>query len=638
MKKYCFLLLLLICQLAAAQLPERILSFRSDIIVDTSGLVKVTETIKVVADGDKIKRGIFRTLPYFRKDRFGRKQRVDVKVTDVQRDGEQEPYHVADKNGSLIIYIGNANMFLESGTYTYRISYESRGHVGFFKEYDELYWNVTGNAWEFPIDTVEAVMHLPAGAPVKQMSCYTGVRGSAARDCNAKADAGGNAVFKAFGLGVFEGLTIAAGWQPGLIQRPPPLGFWPQIWYFKDFLLALAGVVFLYSFYYKRWRKYGRDAPDQVVVPSFKPPRDWSPAKIRYAYKRKIDSKLFSVTIIHMAVKKLLFVRQTRAKNAVFTLEKRAGDIQVLSEEERETYKRLFLQNTTLTVSNTNYRRFSDARSQLEKELKAELAIKDYYQSNSRQLWHASWCTVLVLLGFLFIVEEVSVSIGLTLGLVFWVGSVGAFVMGVKFFREKAFVSGLLLLFFSLPFLGATSWMLVMGISSFSLLSLVFSLMIITGFVLFIILIPAYTPEGSVLRAELKGFRLYLSTAEERRLNMLMPPELTPELFERLLPYAIALDLENKWAKKFEGVLKQTEYRPGWYAGEAFAYGALAGAMSKRLDTSLQRAQVGAVSSGSRSGSSSGSSGSSGSSSWSSGSGGGGSSGGGGGGGGGGGW
>jgi uncharacterized membrane protein len=60
---------------------------------------------------------------------------------------------------------------------------------------------------------------------------------------------------------------------------------------------------------------------------------------------------------------------------------------------------------------------------------------------------------------------------------------------------------------------------------------------------------------GQQVRDQISGFREYLSVAEEDRLNVMNPPKKTPELFEKFLPYAIALDCENAWGKKFAGVL-----------------------------------------------------------------------------------
>jgi uncharacterized membrane protein len=75
---------------------------------------------------------------------------------------------------------------------------------------------------------------------------------------------------------------------------------------------------------------------------------------------------------------------------------------------------------------------------------------------------------------------------------------------------------------------------------------------------------------------QIEGFRQYLSVAEEDRLEYLNPPKKTPELFEKFLPYAIALDVENSWAKKFTGVLAAAGVGAAvssWYSGDQHSTG-----------------------------------------------------------------
>ncbi len=67
------------------------------------------------------------------------------------------------------------------------------------------------------------------------------------------------------------------------------------------------------------------------------------------------------------------------------------------------------------------------------------------------------------------------------------------------------------------------------------------------------------------------GFKQYLSITERERLDRMTPPEDTPELFEKYLPYAIALGVENRWAERFAGVLAaaavQGQQGFAWYSG-----------------------------------------------------------------------
>jgi uncharacterized membrane protein YgcG len=648
MKKIYFLFILLsFCKLAPAQTPvsdvvedsamaaenteERIMSFHAAIGIDTTGLVKITETIRVYANGSQIRRGIFRSIPVYRKDKSGKKQRIDIEVLSVRKNGAEEDYHTETKGDDFVIYIGNKNLLLDPGAYTYQVTYQSKGHIGFFEGYDELYWNVTGNEWVFPIEQASATLFLPPGAQVKNTACYTGVTGATDHDCDLTYTANGAPVFTTSkSLAAAEGLTVAVSWQAGLVHRPPPPNFFQRLWAYRNIFLALAGLIYLLSFLYTTWKVYGKDAAKPLVVPSFRPPNNWSPAVIRYLYKRSIDDKVFAVSIVNLAVKKLLRIKQDADQKTLFTLEKTGADVQVLAAEEEKAYEQLFCKSESVTVNNKEYKLFGKVRMALADEVKRQVNLKEHYNANTKQLWKGTWRVFAILLAYLLLVETAA-TLAVFLVLIFWILSLCGCMYGVKSLRISP-VAGIFVIIFSLPFLLGTSGLLIALLKGLSVISLVFVVILVTAYVMYVMLIPAHTKKGMEAGAAIEGFRMYLSTAEEHRLNMITPPEHTPELFERLLPYAIALDLENAWGKKFSTILEASGYSPDWYTGDVISYGVLAGSMPRQLNSSLGSAQQNPQRA------SSGSSGSSGSSSWSSGSSGSGSSGGGGGGGGGGGW
>lgn len=128
---------------------EKILNFHSDIRIDSTGRVLVTENIKLYAAGESIKRGIVRSIPVYRKNIHGKQEKINIEVLSVSRDGNNENYFTEKNGDQLEIFIGNEDYILPPNEYIYQITYESYGHVGFFDNFDEIYWNVTGNDWIF---------------------------------------------------------------------------------------------------------------------------------------------------------------------------------------------------------------------------------------------------------------------------------------------------------------------------------------------------------------------------------------------------------------------------------------------------------------------------------------------------------
>ena len=117
---------------------ERIISFHADIDVNKNSGISVTEKIKVHSLGDKIKRGIFRSLPLTR-ELNNTVQKVSYNIISVKKNGVDEDYHEEYEDGALLIYFGNKDIILEPGDYDYEIKYTTEKQIGFFEKYDELY-------------------------------------------------------------------------------------------------------------------------------------------------------------------------------------------------------------------------------------------------------------------------------------------------------------------------------------------------------------------------------------------------------------------------------------------------------------------------------------------------------------------
>jgi len=163
---------------AAAQ-TEGIRSFDSRITVNSDGSMQVVETIVVESAGVDIVHGIYRDFPVHYKDPAGIRKSVLFDIVRVRRDGNTEPYHTEDKGDMVRVYFGSSSYDLPPGAHTYQFAYRVNRELGFFRDHDELYWNVTGNAWKFPIDVATATVVLPANVRnlVTGLGGYTGYEG-----------------------------------------------------------------------------------------------------------------------------------------------------------------------------------------------------------------------------------------------------------------------------------------------------------------------------------------------------------------------------------------------------------------------------------------------------------------------------
>ena len=129
------------------------------------GTVHVVETLRVRAEGNLIRRGIYRDVSTTFEDADRRVHRVGFELLSLTRDGQPEPYHTERHGDFLRIYAGDEDVFLDTGDHTYVLTYETDRQLRWFDDKPELFWNVTGNDWHFPIAKARATLTLPDKAP-----------------------------------------------------------------------------------------------------------------------------------------------------------------------------------------------------------------------------------------------------------------------------------------------------------------------------------------------------------------------------------------------------------------------------------------------------------------------------------------
>ncbi len=550
---------------------EKINAFHTDLTVAADGQLTVTEEITIHAEGVEFKRGIVRKLPLRFTDHNGRQHRVQYELTAVEIFGAPSPHHTATEGDDFVLYVGSEGNFLEPGDYPYRITYTTKGQVGFFPEYDEIYWNVNGNGWAFAIDSISALIHLPPAAQVKQTACYTGALGSTENACSDSLIDPRTVRFVGRAMEYYEGLTVAVGFQKGVVAEPPPPTFWER------YAVPLVGGIIsllLLLYYSFTWSRFGRDPDRPTVIPLFEPPDNLSPASVAMVMRGSANDDQITPAMISLAVKGHIRIDEKKEemllgliKKDTYTIVKLKGGSD-LPKEEQELLNRMFGSGQESFEITGTY----DPNVQ---------SMASAFRGSLRHQWHA------------FLNKGNNVRFWWIPVLTITVCAISLFVLHNAYWGDNDLV-------YIIAFLVANMFL----------------------FIVYLFLIKRPSEEKQALRSRLQGFKMYLSAAEEKQLQHFNPPTLTPEVFEKYLPYAIAFKVEQIWGDRFQDMISKAlvdpNYRTTWYSGSIMNYGAFSSHMNSSLSSSVQSSSTPPSSSG--------------------GSGGGGSSGGGGGGGGGGGW
>ncbi|MBW8367898.1 MAG: DUF2207 domain-containing protein, partial [Arenimonas sp.] len=509
--------------LAPAAAQERILSYDSELSVRADGSLDVVETIRVRAEGNQIRRGIYRDFPTRYRDRLGNRMVVDFELLGVERNGRPEPYFTEARPNGVRINTGSDDYLPVPSDITFTLRYRTTRQLGFFDEHDEIYWNVTGLGWDFPIEQATARVQLPAAVPRVQMRLdgYTGADGEKGKAFDMAAPSDGVATFRTTaGLGPQQGLTVVVGFPKGLVTQPSRMQRWA--WFLRDnggVLIGLAGLMALVGFYAWRWHLHGRDPQAGPIFPLYVPPEGFTPGEMRMLRRMGHDHLCFASDVVDMAVHGYLHIHEGGSSKADGWRLVRVprADAAALGDSQRALAEKLFAAGDEIVLKNTEASRVSGAilghMLAMTKKLKPR-----YFIANG---------------GSLLVGLVLSVAVGIVAGMV--AGGTGVLAL------------------------------------------LVLAAAALAAHVAFAFLLKAPTREGRKRLDEIEGLRMYLGVAERDELKSLQgpvaagaEPALDAGRYEALLPYAMALEVEKAWTVKFIRAVGESSVRdasPSWYHG-----------------------------------------------------------------------
>ncbi|MDR1195852.1 MAG: DUF2207 domain-containing protein [Endomicrobium sp.] len=543
MKKFFFLLfsILLLCACTdTLRADEKIRDFACVMTVNNDGSITVEETIAVNAENIKIRRGIYKDIPDSASN--------PVKFISLYMDGQPHPSFMERRGKNLRINFGDDN-YISKGVHVYKLTYSVDKIAQDFEDYDEIYWNVTGNYWDFTIVHASFRIILPEGADIKDelVSLYTGTRGS--KDSNAVKN-GKNYFETTKPLYAGEGFTIAVPFTKGIVQSYKQEKALPAAAANTGLLMSVAVflLIIFIVYFIASWTAVGRD-PKDVIVTEFAPPKNISPAFIRCLWIRKTDKKMFATALVSIAMKGKIEIceeKKSFQKTAVLKLKDKNTD--GLSEEEVYIIRELFAKGDEFTITNSNWSTLSSCMSHIEKKFNDEK--KKYIESNVKYRIPAVIILILFQLLFISLGAQAAAFIFVNLHYcIFMLVFVG--LPKNKIFKAIAFI--VLNLFYTVFFLG-----ILRGADIHAAAAVIQGCFLLSFWALlvYINIIDNLTAEGRELFKHIKGFYRYMTIAEEHRVAMSVPID-DERIFADYLPYAFAFDMENKWMKRFEKILSQ---------------------------------------------------------------------------------
>ncbi len=502
-------------QLASIAHAEVIRDFAVEAELAADRTLTVTEKITYDFE-DEEHHGIIRLIPErYKSDNAS--YRLRLEVLDADMDGNAVSMKVSREGANTNIRLGDPDV-LVSGKHVYTIRYRTERAINDFPgEHErELYWNVTGNEWLIPID--RASFRLVGPAPASQATCFTGRFGSSVQDCTIAQSGIITSIQSDRALDSGEGLTVALRFPEEAIA---PLTIWDRLRMLLADNIWLALPILVFIIMYAIWHVRGRDPKGRgTVIAQYEEPRGLKPAQMTALQEDHVSHQAVSATILDLARRGFIKIHWSGDAGATgwfkakpsFTLNKTKPADESLLPFERQIHDGLFGIGDSIDVSARN-EGFWKAIQQARNEIFSDLKQRKFIESHPATT-RAVWSTLAI--GVAVVAYLLSDAIG------------GLFIL-----------SGLI----SAAIIGGFGW-----------------------------LMPRATFEGAVVREEIEGLKLFLSVTEKDRLAFHNAPEKRPEQFERFLPAALALGVEEQWAGYFQDMQMQP---PSYMDGTASNWNAL---------------------------------------------------------------
>lgn len=522
------LAMLVIAQPATAQRTLAIEKFAANIVVNTDGTIDVTETITARFSGKW--NGIYRTVPVDYRTPQGFNWSIRLNGTSATSPDSSDLKLESSRTGhyqKFKIWVPGA----EDATKTISFHYKASNGLRFFDDHDELYWNITGDEWDVPIEAAEATITLPEGADGVRAIAFNGDYGSRAQEADVKIEGRTVRVRMPHPLGFHEGVTAVIGWNTGLVARPTAVdkasGFLAVNWPLLLPLPVLLGMLTL-------WWKRGRDPRKRPVTVQYEPPQDVSPAEAGVLMDERADLRDVIATLVDMAVRGYIRIEEKdeprlfglfTSKEFVFHRLKPPGEWRDLQLHERLLLEGLFDGHGDSVELSDLKNEFYKSLGGIKTAVTHRLVEQGYYRADPATV-RSRWRFGAIFAGFV----------------TFALGGV----LGARFG------------FTPLPFMVAGA--------------LIALILAVIGH-----LMPARTVPGTRTLEQVLGFEEFLSRVEKENYARVVK---TPEMFERFLPYAMAFGVERTWAKAFKDIVRQP---PNWYVGgniSGFDTGSFTGRMS----------------------------------------------------------
>ena len=502
-----------------AQGAETIKIFEVDIKLNENRSIDIEENIQVYALGNKIKRGITRSLPLSKRVE-GKQINIDYQDVQIFMDGKKVSFFYEDVNENRIYYVGDKDVFLSPGNYHYTIKYTVPNQIISNKDKAQFLWNAIGTDVIFKTEKAKVTVSFEDGMRLLNSKLYIGKYGSGEDVSRAKEiRQNEQLIYEIYdGLMPNEAVTVDLNLSSGSVAAP---SFFQK---YSSLLTILLGGIAMFFYFIITWFKFGRDPKHDASALLYDTPENLSPASIQYIHKEKYTSRALTSSFIALALKGYINIAKEGEKGLFskesYVIGKLKDGSNELPAEQLSIMDNLFRNSTMIYLDGEYNPIVKSARNS--HQIAVENQHRDFVKqgNNLKFVLYAILILILVIAASTILANTIEIN--------------------------------------NYPHLGNLA---------------IFIPISIIGILIYRYLIIQPTVEKLNLQEEIRAFKQYIEMNVVDHEKLVNAPKRDIAHFESLLPYAYALDIESKWSDSFSDLLTKSNYAPRWSGGYYYAGG-----------------------------------------------------------------
>ena len=560
-----------------------------DVVMNINKESSLTITEKIEYEfADLNHRGIFRDILLRKKDKENLKKSL-IKINSVTMNGQKVKHTYEEFDEGLRIKIGSKDKKITQLKNIYEITYTMYTDIFKHEDIQQIYFNIITQFWKVPIEKANVTIRFSDGQPItneeiKKFEIYTGKVGINERNYKILQENGEIKFTNQKPLAPQEGITFLLNLKTDKIS--PSFSDKLKLFFTTSKNLTFSLILSFVSLILMLITKLTvlKQPLKKTIIPKFEIPDDMSAMFVSYFVNQDYEKKIISTGIFSLLCKDIK-IQNSQKKQHFEKKEENLKDkeqaLKKLKKKKEKMGEKFIIPDKTAddTIQNFSNGELYEEEKKLFKALEKKenkFVISDQPKNNIINIFlkrynklceSKDFCYLIplsaIIIGYLVItyngnvVNISSIIVNILTAIIF-----GTIIIALVYFYRimsgnKKFLQKNLLE----KILTILKWIMIFSIINemYSdknfLIASVFILLLVAN-ALYSRNFQIYSEEGLRKKEYIEGLKMYIKIAEENQIKKFDSTEELVKYFKGILPYAVALNVQNEAIKLMEKTIE----------------------------------------------------------------------------------